>query len=319
MDESSLISINEENGKLRIAWDNRRVRQGRSIFEGVLSPWIICVPVTLLLTAVIVVPEDLAFVWVLFLRFIWFLWGVPFLLCWPFTLVTPCAWITGTWSERIEISKESFFHGKNGFLAWKPWSSKNFQLNSIIELALGSYPGSDPESSTKLNVIRQGLLPGNRRRHEFGYWLVPELRVQVFKTIRRFVQKSQIPLKITRYGPPSNKTAPNLRVAPRSKPAQVDTAYPIKVVEHDQTLRLQWDNKRACKKYDDTLGYGLILAVWTSATVLVTYSIFRPDPETYLNNRVFGAFWCTGAWGFISVFPPLLVQRVCTDSIEVSG
>src|SRR6266568_2800689 len=123
MDESSPILISEENGKLRIAWDNPRVRQGRSIFEGLLIPWIICVPVTLLLTAVIFIPEDLRFIWVLFV--------VPFILCWLFTIVTPYAWITKTWSESVEISKDSFSHRKNGFLAWKPWSSKTFRLDSI--------------------------------------------------------------------------------------------------------------------------------------------------------------------------------------------
>jgi len=116
-----------------------------------------------------------------------------------------------------------------------------------------------------------------------------------------------------------NKIAPGLRVGVRSKPAQVDTAYPIEVVEHDQKLRLKWDNKRVCKKNDEVWGLVFILTVWTSVTVLVTYyAIFRPAPEIYMVVRVFCAVWCIGGWGSTLFLTHLLAQRFCTEWIEVS-
>ena len=297
MDESSHILVKEQTGTLRIAWDNRCVRTDTATSRSFLTCWMICAPLTLLLTGLIFVPDADV---LMFFR-------MPLIICsivgWLFTMAISYSWITKTWSEWVEISKDSFLIGKTGFLVLKPWRSQIFRLDSIVELAFGSYAGfrSDPRASTTLNVIRHGVLPGNRRKHAFGYWLTPELRLQIFKSIRQFVHNNQIPLKITRYGP------------------QVDTAYPIEVVEHDQKQRLKWDNKRVCKKNDEVWGLVFILTVWTSVTVLVTYyAIFRPDPEIYMVVRVFCAVWCIGGWGFTLFLTHLLAQRFCTEWIEVS-
>jgi hypothetical protein len=313
MDESSPILVEEQNGTLRIAWDNRRVRNDRAEARSDRTFWIVCALLTLLFTGLIFVPDaDVA----MFFR-------MPFIMCaffgWLLTIGIPFSWITKTWSEWIDISKDSFCIGKNGFLVLKPWRVKTFPLNSVIELAFGSYVGfgSNAKASTTLQVIRPSVLPGNRQKHA-GYWLSPALRVQVLKTIKQFVDKNQIPLKITRYGLPSKKTARRLLAGVQSKPAEFDKAFPIEVLENDQKLRLRWDNKRVGRN-DEFIALSLVLAFWTSVTTLVTYAIFRPDPETNIVGRVFCAVWCIGGWGFALFLTHHLAQRLCTEWMEVSA
>jgi hypothetical protein len=239
---------------------------------------------------------------------------------WLFTILIPFLWISKTWSEWIEISKDSFCLGRNGFLVLKPWRTKNFKLNSIIELAFGSYNRfrSNVKDPTTLNVIRTGIFPGNRRTYEIGHWLLPELRVQVLKTIRQFVEKDQISLKITRYGLPSKKAARRPRAVMPSKPAEIDKSFPIEVLEEDQKLRLQWDNKRVGRN-DEFYPLSLVLVFWSGMTTLVTYAIFQPDPESNIVVWVFCAVWCIGSWSFTLFLTHHLAQRLCTEWIEVSG
>jgi hypothetical protein len=294
MDESSLITVREENGTLRIAWDNPRVRTDK---DTSLKPWIICALVTLLFTGLIFVPDaDVP----MFFR-------VPFIWCsiigWLVTIAIPCSWITKTWSEWIEISKNSFSIGKNGFLVLKPWKVESFSLDRVIDLAYGSYNGagyigSKVKPSLTLTVV--GALPQSTS-YSLGFWLAPELTVQVFKTIEQFVNRNHISLEITRYGP-FHKTVRTGSMVVRSKPAEINKAYPIEVIEKDDKLLLQWNIRRVCKKNDEVWGLVFILTVWTSFTVLATYAIFWPQPGTYTIIRILTAVWSIGSWGFI-LFP----------------
>jgi hypothetical protein len=291
MDESSPILVEEQNGTLRIAWDNRRVPTDAAEARSDRKFWIVCALLTLLFTGLIFVPDADV---VMFFR-------MPFIWCaffgWLFTIGLPLSWITKTWSEWIELSKDSFSIGQNGFLVLKPWRTKSFPFGEIVELAYGSYQGgyvgTKADPSITLTVILCPDLPASRRSrwsYRLGSWLTPDLRVQVFKTIEQFVIKNRIPLKLTRFGPLFKKPGSRPRVFARPKPSEIPKPYPIEVIEHDEKLRLQWDTRRLGKKKDEFWGLVCVLTVWTGLTILITYSIFRPDTEIF--GRVFCAFWC---------------------------
>src|SRR5712692_4332044 len=190
MDESSPFLITEDAGTLRIAWDNRRVPKINFVLWICIPIWIIAAAIAILATFAIFLP-GLPVVGRIFAL----IWSV---VCWVATVALPYSIIARTWSEWIEISKESLSYGSIGFLARKP---KILPMRSV-ELSCGFITESDgTESMITLNVFQSWGSLGGKRRHMIGYWLATELKVQVFETIEEFVKRNQVPLKVSRYGP----------------------------------------------------------------------------------------------------------------------
>jgi hypothetical protein len=310
MDESSPFLISEDGGTLRVAWDNRRVSKDRAAFGCFLIFWIIWAPLTLLATCLIFVPQIGLGAQIFFV--IWCIFG------WAGTIAIPYGWIATTWSEWIEISKGSFSNGNIGFLVRKSYREINFPLDSIVEVACGYLPGlgSDGgESFITLNVIRSGGILGSKPRHMFGYWLAPDLKVQLFEIIEEFVKKNQIPLKMTRYGPLFGKAGPEPKIKPPSKAAAIDKASPIEITETEETLRLKWDTRRVCSDWAGFWLLALFLTTGTASTLLFGYSLLQGKFGFEL--LILGPVWLLFFGGTLLIGYQL-VQKFWTEWIEVS-
>jgi hypothetical protein len=192
MDESSPILVREQNGILRLAWDNRRVRKDNFILGFVFLLPIFCAALAVTAAYAILRPEGfegdrIAFVICCCLGLVG-----AFLI--PLIVIIP-----RTWSESIQISSFAVTYGSSGFLAPKP---RRYPMRAIIEIGCGRCHrtgGEQPEFNITLNIWLLSETLALPKRRMFGYWLAPELKVQVFETIEEFVARNQIPLKLTRY------------------------------------------------------------------------------------------------------------------------
>jgi hypothetical protein len=306
MDESSPILVREQNGILRMAWDNRRVRKNNFVLWVFVIFWAIWAPVTLVMTCAIFLPgADESF---RVFAAIWCIFG------WLGTLGIPLSIVRRTWSEWIEISPEAISYGCIGFLARKP---KTFPMDTIIELGCGHYGGQEPESMMTLNMIRSGGIFGSRRRHIFGYWLASELVVQVFETIEQFVTRSEIPLKMTRYSPIYGKapSVPEVSASPVPPRATVEPAG-VQVSEDDKRLRVESDNRRL-RKHKGLLVFLIAFWIpWAPASVLVTCAIFHPPIR--IVSVVFFTTFSVLAWAVTLGIPYFILQRYWIERIEIS-
>jgi hypothetical protein len=305
MDDLSPFLIEESGDTLRIAWDYRRVRKYSLAFGCLLIFWIIWAPLTLLVTAMIFIPDLPVGLRVFFI--IWSIFG------WLGTLVIPYGWLARTWSEWIEVSKESFSSGYIGFLSRK---SKTFPVDTIAEVACGFYTttGKDRESLITLSVIRSGGLLGSTRRHLFGSWLATRLKVQIFETIEEFVKKNRIPLKMARYGALFGNEVPEPNLTVTSKPRVIDKNSPIEVSETEEMLRLQWITRRISSKRAGFVFLVVFLSIWITVTFLATYGIFQPNAKA----RIAGGIWLIFGYGGILLVGYRVVERFWTEWIEVS-
>jgi hypothetical protein len=308
MDKVSPFLISEDDGTLRIAWDNRRVRKANFVLGIFILFWIVFTPITLLTTYGMFLPgiDVLARIFCVF-------WST---IGWVFIIAVPYGIIARTWSEWIEISTETMSYGCIGFLARKP---KKFPIDTIIEIGCGlrGYGSQEPESMVTLNVMRSGGILGNPRRQMFGYWLATKLKVQVFETIEEFVTRNQIPLKMTRYSPLFGKAErlSDEGVERRPIPAMSESA-PIEVTEDDETLKVQWDNRRVRKIDSVFVFYVVFWMFWAPATVMATYAIFHPPIR--IVSVVFFTAWSVFGWAVTLGIPYQVLQRYWSDCIELT-
>lgn len=179
------IQRSEQNGTLRLTWDNRTAPKDRCVFWSLVPFWVVWAPLTLAATAALIAGVAPCFF------AIWCVFG------WLGTLGIPYTLLMRRWCEWVELSAENLTLGATGLLAPRP---KKYALDAGIEITLGWYhDGFEHESMPTLNVVH-GIGSGFRWRTLFGYWLTPPLKREVFDAIKAFVEANGIPVKLSVYG-----------------------------------------------------------------------------------------------------------------------
>ena len=182
------VRFEESADGLRIEWDNRRVRQDWFTFWFMVLFWLIWCPVTLFVTAVLVVPipEDIQKP-VLFLL-VWLVFG------WTGTIGIPLALLDRRSMEWIEIGQSGIGIGKRSALRK---NLRRLVWDQIDEIALGRYnDGSDHESMVTVNVFLKRGRFGQRSRLIPGYWLANDLKESIFRRMRLFIEAGGLPTKV---------------------------------------------------------------------------------------------------------------------------
>lgn len=177
------IQVSEDDKKIRVEWDSRRVRKQQALLVFSMIFWMLWSPATVIATCSIFL-HPAKIVSVIFFT----IWGV---FGWAVTFGIPYMILQRYWNECIEISREAVIHVRTGFLAGKP---KVLPLDSVYEI------GASSRNPTISFIISFGR-PGRRRTRSFGYWLTWEVKEQIFQILENFVTRKQIPLRMTRYGP----------------------------------------------------------------------------------------------------------------------
>ncbi len=179
------LCIEESPDRLRISWDNRKVKKDRMTFWFLLLFWIIWAPVTCLATAAIFISDSPVFL------IFWCIVG------WIGTIGIPLFFLQRLSSEWIEISPESISWGAVGPLAPKP---KRMPMVEIDEFALGRYSDrSEQESMVTLNVYGLPKWRFKEHRHVLAHWLAREHKEALFNRIRLFASTRSLPLRLVIY------------------------------------------------------------------------------------------------------------------------
>jgi hypothetical protein len=181
MKPTSPFQETEDGSTLRLEWDNRQVRKDGCTLCFFVVFWIIWAPVTVFVTGLFLV--DAGPRW--FFAF-WLIFG------WLGTLGIPYAVLGRFWKEWIEISEHAFRHGRQGFLAPRP---KSFPLDTILCVFYGH---CDEETFAALTIFRVPGRLGVANRHQFGCWLAPDLKKQIFDRIEAFVQQNGLVLQMNK-------------------------------------------------------------------------------------------------------------------------
>jgi hypothetical protein len=182
---SNPIQYEEEAGRLRISWSNRRARKDWFVFIVLLLFWIVWFPSTLVGTVGIFVSTDPVFftIWSIF--------------AWVGAIAIPWSFVAMFWFEWIEIDAKAISYGASGWLASKP---STLSLDQILEFTLGYFSNRDDhESMVTLNVYEKGVI-FDYRRHLIGYWLAEKHKEEIFERIQEFVVRQSLPLQVTVYG-----------------------------------------------------------------------------------------------------------------------
>ncbi|HYH64392.1 MAG TPA: hypothetical protein VD866_06805 [Urbifossiella sp.] len=187
------FQVTENDGILRVEWDNRRVAKGTWVVSVILwlgvgfFIWAGVDQVARWLASgapepyepgmvVLAVPVVLLFVWL-------------------FAYSIPLSLLARTWRERIEVSREALTHTWIGRYAPGPTV---YPVTSIDAIMLGWYKCGPYGSTDWISIY---LL--RRDRCFYGglvAWLAQPLQARLFFTIRDFVEANGIPLKLGEWG-----------------------------------------------------------------------------------------------------------------------
>lgn len=181
MDSTSPFQETEAESSLRIEWDNRKIRKDGCTFLFFLVFSIIWIPVTILATGLLFTETD-GGRWFLA---VWLIFG------WGGTLAILHTFVARSWREWIEISEQEICHGREGFLAPRP---KTYPLNTVLCIFFGH---CGDESPVTLSMFRVPGRYGLANRTIIGYWLVPDLKKQLFDRIEAFVQQRGLSLEMS--------------------------------------------------------------------------------------------------------------------------
>jgi hypothetical protein len=185
----------QDNGTLRLTWDNRTAPKQRGLFVFLFIFWLFWAPLTVYMT-VVFFRGDLE---------LWF--GLLFfVLGWLATLGIPFSFVSRWWSESLSIAPGGITYGCQGLLAPWPRTYPIHPQGKNPELAFGYMPchsykdeGSDTETMITLSLYGPKRL-WFRRRHLIAYWLAPAVKAQIFNQVEAFVTAHHIPLAVKRYG-----------------------------------------------------------------------------------------------------------------------
>lgn len=183
---SDVIRFEEEAERLRISWDNRKIRKDTSQLRFFLLFWVGWAPATISATVMIFTSDSPAFYTA------WSIFG------WIGTIAIPL-WLAQTLCvEWIEIDSQAISWGARGPCAGK---ERRLPLCEVAEFGLGRNSDRyEYESSFSLNVYESPGRLGTMKRHMLAIWLAKEHKEEIFDRVREFVEKRSIPLKVTTYG-----------------------------------------------------------------------------------------------------------------------
>ena len=188
----------QENGTLRLAWDNRTAPKQNGLFVILAVFWLVWAPVTVYMTYVIFLGQ----VTPLWFAILWFV------LSWLGTVAIPIGFLSRWSSEWVVVSPTSITYGRQGILAPGPKTFPISPEKPDLELAFGYLPSRgavqgriDHETMITLSLFVPWFL-GARKRIIIGYWLAPSIKEQIFTAIKAFVDVHKVPLAIKRYGVP---------------------------------------------------------------------------------------------------------------------
>ena len=181
------ITFEENAERLRVPWDNRRVRKDRFTFWFMSLWWIVWAPLTCFVTSLIFTKDSPVFFAV------WCIFG------WTGTLMVPLIFLKRLHVEWIELDSNEISWGARGPLAGK---ERRFLLHEVAEFSLGLYSDrrGEHESAVSLSVYRAPKRSGYMPRHLLGYWLAKEHQRAIFERVREFVLKHSVPLKVVIFG-----------------------------------------------------------------------------------------------------------------------
>jgi len=178
------IEVSESDSGLCISWDNRTA--ATETFVGCfllvwLSVWI---PATLFATAALLAAHGAAF---------WFclVWLIFF---WGLTIGAVATLLMRRSRERLEVDATAVTWSRFGL----PFSrTRVFPLASIKEISVGRLSSGGDRESVTLNIMHS--MPRTlSHRAMIAWWLVPELKQQIFDTVETFVTKHDLPIRLTR-------------------------------------------------------------------------------------------------------------------------
>lgn len=174
-----LIDIEEGPDRIRLAWDNRRVRKDRRQLFFLVAFWIIWAPLTVFLTGKAAQEGGLLWLWCVF--------------GWGGTILIPLSLLQTLARERVELSAEGLRWELRGCV---PGARKHLPLSAISELWIGRIDKGprNRECVLTLNVFERSRF---RRRHLIGYWLHPDDKAFVFERLRRFAEARAWPVRFT--------------------------------------------------------------------------------------------------------------------------
>ncbi len=185
------ISFDEDQWRLRVSWDNRKVKKSAFTLWFMIIFIIIWFPLTCFTTAMVIVSDDLE----VFLIF----WSI---MAWLGTFGIIYALLIQLSSQWIEIDKNKISYGWDGLFGRR---EKTFPVSKVEELALGLNSNrGHHESMTTLNLYELFENPHSFKalftgRHLIAYWLSEENKKMVFHRISKFISDNNIDIKVTTY------------------------------------------------------------------------------------------------------------------------
>lgn len=183
------LQITEQDGVLRIEWDNRRVRKDRRTF------WLLVIGWLFSLVLALVTSERLVSSLAAHARlqvFFWALWQV----CgWTMPILIAYELSKFCWSELIEISPAQLRYACRGRFAPQP---KMFAIDSHLEVFFGKCSTDDGTEWTPTLNIYSGEKWYLRRGIRIAIGLHPSLRAEIYQRINDFVVSHNIPLRLRR-------------------------------------------------------------------------------------------------------------------------
>lgn len=171
-----------ENGRLRLRWDHRRLRQDRVLGWLLLGAWCLWAPATLYATYAALTGQNTE-------RWFYVVWSIG---GWLGTLLLPYLLAQRSWREWVELDARTLAWGAKGWLA--P-ADRRLPLEQVEKLVLAASPGDESSGPTRWLRIHTCGAAG-RRQYFLGYWLNQDLKQRVFDQLAEFVRREGIPLRL---------------------------------------------------------------------------------------------------------------------------
>jgi len=183
------VSFDESGDRLRISWDNRKVKKPCFTFWFLSLFLVLWIPLTLIATKNIFTSGEPLFFSV------WCVFG------WLGSIIGPWTLLQRRCKEWIEIVPEKITWGASGPFARK---TKNVEFSRIRQIGLGYHAYDTRGRNGRECIITLNLHehPGSTvflKRHTLGYWLNKDHKRMIFDHIIAFAAKRNIPLDTTDY------------------------------------------------------------------------------------------------------------------------
>ncbi len=174
-----IIEIEETPERIRVAWDNRRVRKDRGLLWFLAVFWMLWAPLTVFITHKAAQEGGMLWAWCVF--------------GWAGTLLIPLSLGQTRARERVEMDARGLTWELSGCF---PAARKAIPLAAIAEIRIGAiYKNArNQECVVTLNIFEIARF---EKRHLVGHWLHPDHKGLVFERLRRFAAERAWPIRFT--------------------------------------------------------------------------------------------------------------------------